>query len=463
MLRFMARGGFLGIISAFSFAPFNWFPIFLITFSWLFVRISEVQEIKSLLIESFSFFFFWHVGCLYWLVYPLTLNLSKHWMLIPIAIMIIPAYLSLYLLIPVYITKKIFRQPSPIIFALSFCLIMLFYGNFLPGFPWVLPGYIWCIHEVFLQTLSIYGIYGLSFVTMLISGFGGMAFVCHQSGNKRDFKKYATFSGSLFLFIVSFGSYRLSVNKTEFTDKKIRIVQGNILHEKKQDHSLNFQNLTTHLNLSQHNSPVDFIVWPEASIPYLYKEDFTQLHDYLKSPLSYGEHLLAGAVRRDLSSGNVYNSVVAINHYGNNVANYDKSRLLPFGEYIPFRKYLPFPSIASDIGDFDVGNGINVFDINGTKIIFAICYEIVFPDRFSGIKNADLIINVTNDGWFGFTTEPFQHLQISRARAIETGLPLVRAVNYGISAVFDPYGREIARIPIEQPGVVEINIPKPHH
>jgi apolipoprotein N-acyltransferase len=99
-------------------------------------------------------------------------------------------------------------------------------------------------------------------------------------------------------------------------------------------------------------------------------------------------------------------------------------------------------------------------NINGIKIAAAICYEIVFGDNFVASDDADVIINVTNDGWFGFTTELFQHLQISRARAIENGIPLLRATNYGISAVFDSYGRELARVPVNQSGVIEINIPQ---
>jgi apolipoprotein N-acyltransferase len=133
--------------------------------------------------------------------------------------------------------------------------------------------------------------------------------------------------------------------------------------------------------------------------------------------------------------------------------------LVPFGEYVPFREYLPFQSIASDIGDFDRGEKAPVIELDGVKIVFAICYEIAFPNFRKG-RDADIIVNATNDGWFGFTTEPFQHLQIARARAIETGLPLIRATNYGISAVFDPCGRELARVPINEAGIIEINIPK---
>jgi apolipoprotein N-acyltransferase len=461
--RFL-KSGVIGAVTALSFAPFNAFPIFLATFAWLFVRISQIEK-TTLLSEAFCFFFFLHFASLYWVAYPLTLDLSKYWILIPFAITVIPAYLSIFLLIPTWGLGKVIRKEAnaPIAFAAFFSLTMMFYGNFLPGFPWVLPGYIWCCHEVFLQTLNMYGIYGLSFVTLLISGFFGLAFLNYQTNDLKKCRNSAIISVSLFLFIVFFGCLRLAKNPTQFTDKKIRMVQCNISQKNKNNSYFAFLNLKEHLARSTHNSRLDFVIWPEVAVPYLYRENFTQLHNYLKSPLADGEYLLTGAVRKDLSTAKIYNSVVVIDHDGKNVANYDKSRLLPFGEYVPFRQYIPFQSIASDIGDFDVGKKTNVIGINGTKIIFAICYEIVFPIDLISHKRADLIINITNDGWFGFTSEPFQHLQISRARAIETGLPMVRATNYGISAVFDPYGREIARVPIDQAGIIEINIPQKAH
>jgi apolipoprotein N-acyltransferase len=305
---------------------------------------------------------------------------------------------------------------------------------------------------------------------MLISGFVGQSYLYYQQKSAENSRNAAIISIFLFLFIVLYGYFRLAHNPTTFIDKKIRIVQCNISQENKNNHSLAFENFKKHLADSKHESKIDFIIWPEASIPYLYRENFKQLHDYLRSPLKESEHLLAGAVRKDMRTQEVYNSAVIINHKGENVANYDKSRLLPFGEYVPFREYVPFQSIASEIGDFDVGKGADIFEVSGVKIIFAICYEIVFPNGFIPREtgknklshprsSADLIVNVTNDGWFGFTNEPFQHLQISRTRAIETGLPLARATNYGISAVFDPCGREIARVPINQSGVIDVNIP----
>ncbi|MDR2107026.1 MAG: apolipoprotein N-acyltransferase [Holosporaceae bacterium] len=482
----MLKNVLWGASTALSFAPFNIFPIFLIAFARLFAQISEIEKKKRLLSETFCFFFGMHAACLYWIVCPLSLDPERHWVLIPFAVLLLPAWPSILLLAPTLLLRAkilsrsrrrmrgrkipLFRSPcaEPFIFALMFSWTFWFYGNYLPGFPWVLPGYVWGCHEIFLQTLSVWGIYGLSFATLLIAGFFGLFFRCCRSGDFITAKNAAFWAIFIFGSLAAFGRYRLENNPTEFTDKKIRIVQADISQQDKQNADLSWVNLKEHMDRSEHKTALNFVVWPEASIPFLYRKDSARLHEYLQSFLKEGEHLLAGAVRKDLASNKVYNSVVVINHRGENVAVYDKSRLLPFGEYVPFRKYLPFQSIASDIGDFDVGSGADVFDIGGMKIIFAICYEVAFRNEFiptdagfmSRSRDADVIVNVTNDGWFGFTTEPFQHLQISRAAATESGLPLVRAVNCGISAVFDPCGREIARIDVGCSGIIDANVPR---
>jgi apolipoprotein N-acyltransferase len=471
------KSGALGAITAFSFAPFNVFPIFILTFGWLFVQIRKVDETKSLSfwMEIFCFFFCLHLACLYWVVYPLTLDLTKHAVLIPFAITLIPAYASAFLLIPTWILsrKSFFATASadifvePTAFALLFSLIMMFYGNFLPGFPWVLPGYIWCCHEIFLQTLSIYGIYGLSFVTMLIAGFLGQSFLYYRLKDTDRSRNSAIISILLLLFMVLYGYFRLARNPTIFTDKRIRLVQCNISQKDKNDSQRSFSDLKKHLVCSGHESKIDLIIWPEASIPYLYHENFKQLHDYLRSQLKESEYLLAGAVREDRRTKKIYNSAIAINHRGENIAIYDKMRLVPFGEYIPFRKYLPFKTIASDIGDFDRGELAKILEIGSIKVVIAICYEIIFPHGLITVETdgdnhgskADLIVNLTNDGWFGYTSEPFQHLQIARARAVEAGVPLARATNNGITTVFDSYGREIVKMPIDQHGIIDVNVP----
>jgi apolipoprotein N-acyltransferase len=262
--------------------------------------------------------------------------------------------------------------------------------------------------------------------------------------------------------MIAFGAWRLAINGTKFTGHTVRIVQCNLSQKEKQNKALSLQNLKKHASLSKSDAKIDLIIWPEAAIPYLYHKQLSELHDFLRIPLKPGAHLLTGAVRQELETSKIYNSVVVINHLGQNVTNSDKIHLVPFGEYVPFRKVLPFQSIANDIGDFDVGLAPGLIELSGLKIVPAICYEAIFPLEFlpkDGDGDADVVVNVTNDAWFGFTSEPFQHLQIVRARAVELGIPVIRATNYGISAMFDPCGREIGRVPINQAGILDSHVP----
>ncbi|MDR1375649.1 MAG: apolipoprotein N-acyltransferase [Holosporaceae bacterium] len=462
-------GGYFlaGASAALGFAPFQLSFMFLLSWGWFFAKIALVTRSESHNFAcAFAFLLGLHMANLYWLAFPLTINLARHWILIPPAVILIPIYLSLQLWLAVFITEKYCDgiYEKALAFTTLFCAILFFVGHYGPGFPWILPGYIWNSHEIFLQTLSVYGIYGLSFVTVLISCLLGCSYVFHKKKDPENSRKSLLGALFLVLFLIVFGFYRLHWYRTEFTNYNVRIVQCNISQMDKINQNLSFKNLNRHVALSWHNRRIDFVIWPEASVPYLYHEQFAQLHSHLKSPLKIGEYLIAGAVRKDLLTSNVYNSAVVINHLGENIYNYDKIRLVAFGEFLPLRKYIPFESfssIASDIGDFNVGSAPKLLEINGLRIVMAICYEAAFPLEFipSG-QRGDVILNLTNDGWFGPTSEPFQHLQIVRARAIEIGLPLIRAANYGISAVFDPLGREIGRIDFNKSGFLDCRVPR---
>lgn len=463
-LRTLLTYCLFGICGSLGFAPFNIFPLFLFAFAWFFVKINSSNKIQ--LKKIFLFFLFFHVANLYWLIYPLTINLKKHFILIPFAITIIPAYFSIQLSLSMCALRYFHEiYAKALIFSAVFCITTYIYGHFSLGFPWVLPGYTWSCHEIFLQTLSIYGIYGLSFITMLIASFLGTAFVFYNKKDRNNCLTSIILATFLMIFLVIFGVNKLHSNKTQFTDVKTRVVQCNLSQKEKNDRNSSAEILKKHLYFSLSNEKIDIVIWPEAAIPFLYREDLKELHNLITAPLKEGSFLISGAVRKDLTTEKVYNSAIFINDQGKNVVNYDKVRLVPFGEYVPFRWILPFQGIANDIGDFDTGISPRIITVKHLNIATAICYEAVFSLDFLPIytnarKAIDLIINLTNDGWFGYTSEPFQHLQIVRARAVEMGVPLIRATNYGISALFDPYGREISRIDINQSGFIDFYIPK---
>jgi len=157
-----------------------------------------------------------------------------------------------------------------------------------------------------------------------------------------------------------------------------------------------------------------------------------------------------------------WNSVFVIDPSGGVVATYDKFHLVPFGEYMPLRNYLPLDAIAAGPIDFSAGPGSRTIDLPGLPPVSPlVCYEAIFPGEVvaSGNRSAWLL-NVTNDAWFGRSAGPHQHFAIARTRAVEEGLPLVRAANTGISAVIDPYGSIVARLGLGQRGILDVPLPK---
>lgn len=508
----------LGLSSAFSFIwPFasefenrHFYPsvsgcilgsMFLFSFGAFFERIYREHTKKStivLLLHGFVYWLFYFMGALYWLVYPLTIDLSLHWMLIPVALIAVPAYLSIPLLLPIYVAKKFCKNVwiAALVFATLTFLIMYLQGHYAPGFPWALPGYVWSQDIFCIQALSVWGIYGQTFFTLLLGSFAGIGELDRQIrdefskgedlSEKVLFKKLTEkgldkYRVSTIIVIVSlisliiFGCVRVpgmerfaSHDLSDYTDYKIRCVQGSIHQKNKMNRNLSAHNLSLYFNLSRMKSKrdnwnPDFVIWPEASVPYLFTDKSKMLTEKLAGVVPPDGYLLAGAVRKDSVNGDIYNSIIVLDEFGKNVANYDKKHLVPFGEYIPFRRFIPdvFSPIANSIGDFAVGKNSNLMDLKGLKIALTVCYEAIFPGEFiSSDSDIDVIVNVTNDAWFGHTSEPVQHLNIVRARAIEEGVPLIRVTNFGISAIFDAYGRKVDFLRTDEIGVIDCYIPK---
>ena len=204
---------------------------------------------------------------------------------------------------------------------------------------------------------------------------------------------------------------------------------------------------------------IDIIIWAESSIPYLMtqysklNQNFEQLNEKI---------LITGAIRASIKNREIeelWNSIFIFKN-GNILDYYDKNILVPFGEYIPFSKYLPFiKKLTNGNIEFSKGNGNKTININNIKISPIICYEIVFPQNVIDKKNPpDLIVNLTNDGWFGNSSGPYQHLNIAKFRAVENKIPIIRVSNSGISAYIDEYGRIQQKIPLDISKTLDISI-----
>ena len=206
---------------------------------------------------------------------------------------------------------------------------------------------------------------------------------------------------------------------------------------------------------------ITHILWPETAVPWILNVEADERLNLMRA-LPQGSILIAGAMREaDPAYHNLANSIFVMDDLTDIYGVYDKSHLVPFGDYMPFREYLPLQKIVPISADMVAGQGVQ------TKLILKtlpasllVCYEVIFSGQVVDKNNRPAwIFNATNDGWYGLSNGPYQHFAMTRMRAVEEGLPLVRSANTGISAIIDPYGRVMKSLPLGTEGVLDGDLP----
>ncbi len=263
--------------------------------------------------------------------------------------------------------------------------------------------------------------------------------------------------GAIRLFVAGPGEYVPGV--------RLRLVQPNIAQSEKWDPELRARNFMAQLRMGSlpADRPPTHVIWAESAVPFFLAEHAEALALIGASTPKNGL-TIAGAVRRSPPDQppQVWNSMIAVDSDGQVVGTYDKSHLVPFGEYVPFRQILGISSVAGGSTDFSPGRGIATEILKGLPPLSAlICYEVIFPAEVADRRNRpQWLLNLTNDGWYGNSTGPYQHLAAARMRAVEEGLPLVRVANTGISAVVDAYGRVVDHLPLGAQGILDSDLPE---
>jgi apolipoprotein N-acyltransferase len=435
-------------------------------------------------IWAFGFGFF--CVTLYWICHALLVELEVFWWLIPFCFLGIPAFLALFMafislwflgwayIAPSKILRFIFLQfgyansrsvSRLIMVAIWWVSGEYFLADFCTGFPWSLIGYTWSPVLIVAQTASIGSVYTLSFLTLCIAGVPYLYFSLVPSRFMSFYLKLAVF---IIAGVLIFGGARL-LNKTTYTPIMLRLVHPSIPQSPDWKLEEQISNLDKLLRLSQVGAKrPDVVIWPEAALGFYLEGNALRLR--LGQAIPSGSHLILGAVKRDKDNKKNWNSLYVLNHHGQTEATYDKHHLVPFGEYVPLRswleKFLPkdkIRKITSGILDFSEGRGPETLCVAGLPSFSpVICYEAIFPGQVNvPHPQAQWLLHLTNDAWFGTSVGPYQHFQISRMRAIEEGMPLVRVANSGISAVIDPYGRVLKKMDVEEIGTIEMALPKP--
>ncbi len=463
--RFL-RAFFFGGVSALAFAPTFITIAYVIGYTALAWLIFSSASRKQMANSLFGFFFGQYFVGFYWISISLLTEPEKFAWMIPFSSSLLPIFISLLFAVPLsllygVITKASSSYGKILIISAALSLSEVARTYVLTGFPWNLSGYIFSFHPVFMQTASIWGIWGLSLIAILFAALPSAMIENHQ------FKSYRPLilSGMIILSLAVFGILRMSNAPTEYADSsRVRIVQGNISQHHKWQDDLLLENLQKYVELTSSAGleKVTHIVWPESAIPYIIEEGAPVIR-YITSAILNGQYLVSGSMRAERKNGefNIWNSLHVFSKEGI-IAEYDKVRLVPFGEYVPFRGLLPINKITAGTKDFSRGNSpktINIFGLPPFSPL--ICYEAIYPVGVIDKKSLPhMIITVTNDAWFGLSSGPFQHMQMARLRAVEYGVPVIRAANTGISGIFDSYGRVIKTLPLNQAGIIDSEIPK---
>lgn len=443
---------FLGLVSAFAFQPYSQVWLLPVTFSVLFYFINKIITFKKLFWLGFSFGAGIGAAGMFWLINALLIDVAQFGWLIPVIPIGFGLFFGLF-----YGGATALCCFSPLgvrrwlAFAGAFVLTEWVRSWICTGFPWNTLGGVWTACLPILQSASVIGVLGLSGVSIL--WFCSPYFLWH---------KKSIFALSALSFIVLFGMgylRLLSAQDATVWGVKLRLVQANIPQTLKWDRSKSADNLMAHIRLSKQGDKVTHVLWPEAATPYLFETDH-EARAMTISALSQGATLITGALRQ---VGQAYaNSALVINDMGQTLASYDKSHLVPFGEYVPLRGILPWDKFVPISSDLQAGSGVKTIPIpNAPPAGILICYEIIFSGAATDKNNRpQWLINPTNDGWYGLSAGPYQHLAAAQLRAVEEGLPVVRVAGSGISAVINPFGRIVKSLPLGEQGVLDSPLPR---
>jgi apolipoprotein N-acyltransferase len=457
-------------------APFNAWPILFLTFPVLVFLIDGIASRGwSGLIAAadigWCFGFGYFLAGLYWLGYAFLVDAATFGWLLPFAVLGLPAILAIYTALGVLLARLLWQRGAMRILALAVCLTATEWlrGHAFTGFPWNAFGYALTTPLALAQAASVLGLWGLTFIAVAVCA--SPATLLDQDAKKRRPLVPFTLAALTLVALGGFGAVRLARTPTRLVDGvHLRIMQPNLQQDVRFNFAARHEVVDGYLALSaqQGLDQVTHLIWPESPFPFFLTREADAFAQIARA-LPQNTLLFTGAMRvagpDNPAQSGVYNSIYVIDHQGAIRAVYDKVHLVPFGEYLPFEDILErigLQTLTEQRGGFLAGDRHRLITVSGApSALPLICYEIIFPGELrSSDERPGWIVNVTNDGWFGISSGPYQHLQQARVTAIEQGLPLARAANTGISAVVDPVGRVIGSLPLGSEGVLDAPLPR---
>ncbi|PSC04860.1 apolipoprotein N-acyltransferase [Alsobacter soli] len=476
-----------GAVGALAMPPFGALPALALSFTaavWILDgsaadvgRLSRATLGHAALAGWFFGFGYFTAG-LWWLGSAFLVEADQFAWLMPLGVLGLPAVLGLYMALAFALARMIWT-PGPmriVSLALSVTATEWLRAVLFTGFPWnefgmALGG--WLVPA---QAASIVGLHGLTLLTVLICA-APATLGSGLSGRERWLPPSLALGA--FALLLAFGAVRLWTGHAGVQPNvRLRIVQPNIPQDDKFRPENREAIMARYLTLSDRaTSPdhpgiagVTHLIWPESAFPFLLARDPTALAQ-IAQLLPKGAVLVTGAVRAGEPlpgerGRHYFNSVQVVSDEGLILDSSDKAHLVPFGEYLPFNDLLTAWGLRQFVnapGGFEAGARRKMLAVPGLPPVAPlICYEAIFPGEARPDQGAPgVLLNLTNDAWFGVTPGPYQHMAQARLRAIEEGLPLIRAANDGVSAVVDPYGRVLGSLGLGLDGVLDASLPKP--
>ena len=427
---------------------------------------------------------FWGLGYftagLWWIGAAFLVEAASFAWLLPFGVLGLPALLAIFTGLGFAIARALWSGGPARLPALAFGLTVgeWLRGHAFTGFPWNTLGMALAQDDRLIQSGSLLGLYGLTIVTVLLLSTPA----CLGTGLGRADRLLPIGAAAFCLVaLAAYGALRLPSGAVpSVVGVKLRVMQPNLSQDDKFNRAAGAAILDRYIALSERSTGPDnqglaavtHLVWPESAFPFLLHREPNALSRLAAMLGPSRTVLVTGAAREGEplpgeDGRRFFNAIQVVAPDGSIVSGYDKVHLVPFGEYVPaaldgalrtigIRQFVRIP------GGFTAGVRHTALSVAGLPLVAAtICYEAIFPDEAVPTgPRPGLILNVTNDGWFGDTPGPRQHLAQARLRAVEQGLPVVRAANTGISAVIDPYGRTVAMLPVGREGVLDSALPQ---
>ena len=472
-----------GAVSVLAMAPFDAWPLLFFTFPilvWLVDGAAggRLGGLPSAAIAGWWFGFGYFLAGLYWVGYAFLVDAKTFGWLLPFAVIALPAAMACYTGLGLALARMLWTRGPTRLIALAVALTAAEWlrGHLFSGFPWNVYGYALTGPLVLAQSAALIGIWGLTFIAVAVFASPAV-FADDRPDSRRPWLPMAL-GVAILAALATYGTWRLGRTPTAFVDNvRLRIMQPNLQQDDKFNYSAKQRVMSHYLELSDRSTgpqstgvrDATHLIWPESAFPFLLTREPDALAQ-IAALIPEGTVLITGAVRApELPPGQkierAYNSIYVIDHDGSILSVYDKIHLVPFGEYLPFQDFLEklgLMQLTKLPGGFIAGERRRPMPVpRAPRMLPFLCYEIIFPgETVPDNERPGWLLNLTNDGWFGISSGPYQHLQQARVRTIEQGLPLVRAANTGISAVIDPLGRIVKSLPLGAEGIMDASLPR---